>query len=232
MIQPFEQAVADYLSGKKDAEFTLERSDGKFFVIPIAKYFETVELTRIEREALSLCNGKVLDAGAGTGRHSLILSEKGLEVTSIDIVSANVSYMIKSGVKDARLVNLFDLSGIRFNSILLLNRGLGICSYLEKFVPMLHHLSYLLEPGGVVIGDSTVVSSEIATTPNNSGVYGGDVQLRVKYKDILGRPFNWLYIDEVTIQRYAQSAGWDCDIICHEQNDFLAVLKPQKILGV
>lgn len=62
----------------------------------------------LERTALQLATGKILDVGAGSGCHALALQEMDKEVCAIDISPLSVEVMKQRGVNDARLVNLFD----------------------------------------------------------------------------------------------------------------------------
>ena len=49
--------------------------------IPLATLFRSYEsMPKIERKALDLVKGRVLDVGAGAGCHSLVLQEKGLSL--------------------------------------------------------------------------------------------------------------------------------------------------------
>ena len=65
-----------------------------FFMYGIDKWKAKKSRWRI-REA----KGKVLDVGAGSGCHSLVLQEKGIDVTAIDISPLSVETTKERGVK-------------------------------------------------------------------------------------------------------------------------------------
>ena len=46
-----------------------------------------------------MATGKTLDVGAGSGCHSLVLQEKGIDVTAIDISPLSVETMKERGIK-------------------------------------------------------------------------------------------------------------------------------------
>ena len=54
--------------------------------IPMTVLFRKYKaMPEIEGKALDMATGKTLDVGAGAGCHSLVLQEKGIDVTAIDI---------------------------------------------------------------------------------------------------------------------------------------------------
>ena len=68
--------------------------------IPLQTLFRKYEdMPEIERKALDMAKGKTLDVGAGAGCHSLVLQEKGIDVTAIDISPLSVETMKERGVK-------------------------------------------------------------------------------------------------------------------------------------
>jgi 2-polyprenyl-3-methyl-5-hydroxy-6-metoxy-1,4-benzoquinol methylase len=85
-MDPFGQALLDFRNGEASAAITVRRDDGYVSPLPAAFFFrKPSEFSEIERTALSLCKGKVLDIGAGTGIHSLALQAQGLPVPEIGI---------------------------------------------------------------------------------------------------------------------------------------------------
>ena len=79
--------------------------------LPVSHLLRTPdEMPEIERKALDMSYGKILDVGAGAGCHSLALQEMGHEVTAIDISPLCCEAMERRGIKDVRHVDLFDKS--------------------------------------------------------------------------------------------------------------------------
>ena len=77
-------AIADYYSGQLDAAILVESDCAGIERMPVGVFFRNYEqLPDLERYALSLCKGTVLDIGAGAGSHSLILQQQGYEVWAI-----------------------------------------------------------------------------------------------------------------------------------------------------
>ena len=99
-MDPQGMAMLAFFDGDTDAELSVRRDDGLEESIPVSRFFrDASEFTPIENAALDLCRGLVLDVGAGSGLHSLVLQEKGLPVTSIDI-SPHAVEIIKGEVTE------------------------------------------------------------------------------------------------------------------------------------
>ena len=78
-----------------------------------------------ERLVLGRCRGRVLDVGAGGGRHSLRLQARGLEVWALDVSPEAARVMRERGVRRVRQGRFLDFAESGFDTALLLGHGLG-----------------------------------------------------------------------------------------------------------
>ena len=183
----------------------------------------------LERTALQLATGKILDVGAGSGCHALALQEMDKEVCAIDISPLSVEVMKQRGVNDARLVNLFDeqFTG-QFDTILMLMNGSGIIGRLENMPAFFKKMKQLLRPGGCILMDSSDLRYLFEDEDGNLDIapeddYFGEIDFRMQYKSIKGDSFDWLYIDFNTLNLYARQAGFKAEKIENgEHYDYLA----------
>ena len=142
------RAIADYRKTKKADRLRVFSPMFEEDEIPLQTLFRKYEdMPEIERMALDLAKGKTLDVGAGSGCHSLVLQEKGIDVTAIDISPLSVQTMKERGVKS----------------------------------------------------------------------------FQMQYKDTIGEPFDWLYIDADTLKENAAKNGYIAEIVAEgEHYDYLA----------
>ena len=74
MNDPLGIASRDFLNGIKNAEIIVESNIAEDDVLPVEYLFRPfVEMPELERKALTLSYGKILDVGAGVGSHALYL---------------------------------------------------------------------------------------------------------------------------------------------------------------
>ena len=70
--------------------------------IPVKELFRSMpSMPMLERTALQMATGQILDVGAGSGCHALALQDMGKEVCAIDISPLSVEVMKQRGVKDS-----------------------------------------------------------------------------------------------------------------------------------
>ena len=99
-------------------------------IVPI--YFRSPEaMPDLEVMAIDLCKGKTLDIGAGAGSHALLLQDKGVDVTAIDISEGAVEVMKERGVNKASVQDVFEMKHEKFDTLLLLMNGIGLVQTID-----------------------------------------------------------------------------------------------------
>lgn len=200
--------------------------------MPVPTLFRTEqEMNVLERSALNLCRGRVLDVGAGAGCHSLALQARGLEVTAIDISPCSVETMRRRGVERALCADFFaDAVGTDFDTLLLLMNGIGIAGRLERLPDFFERAKSLLAKGGQVLFDSSDLryiyeDEDGAFEPDADEPYYGEVDFRMEYGKVKGARFDWLYVDFDTLKAQAAAAGLRAELLLEgDHYDYLARL--------
>ncbi|MBP6064458.1 bifunctional 2-polyprenyl-6-hydroxyphenol methylase/3-demethylubiquinol 3-O-methyltransferase UbiG [Bacteroides sp.] len=229
---PMGAAIADYFNLHKAEKLRVFSSQFDEDEIPVKDLFRTSKLMPLlERTALKLATGRILDVGAGSGCHALALQEQGKEVCAIDISPLAVEVMQKRGVNNARLVNLFDEQFVdTFDTILMLMNGSGIIGRLEHMPVFFQKMKQLLSPGGCILMDSSDLrylfeDEDGSFLINLAADYYGEIDFQMQYKAIKGDSFDWLYIDFQTLSLYAAECGFKAELIKEGKHyDYLAKL--------
>lgn len=229
---PMGAAISDYFSQKRADKLRVFSSQFDEDEIPVKQLFrEAKHMPILEKAALQLATGRILDVGSGSGCHALALQEAGKEVWAIDISPLSVEVMKQRGVNNVQLVNLFDDRFTEtFDTILLLMNGSGIIGCLENMPAFFLKMKLLLRPGGCILMDSSDLrylfeDEDGSFVIDLAADYYGEVDYQMQYKDVKGDSFDWLYIDFQTLSLYAAEYGFKAELIKEGKHyDYLAKL--------
>lgn len=223
------EALFDYYNKKSAGKLWIHNKYGKKEEMPIAAYFRNApQMPQLELVALEHCSGHVLDIGAGAGSHALLLQQKGMEVTAMDISGKATEVMKLRGVKKIVQEDIFVFNEKRFDTLLLLMNGIGLTGNLQKLSQFLQHAKSLLLPGGQLIFDSSDVAYLYNGNLPEMVQYYGEINYCYEYKKQKSGWFSWLYIDKKTLIKIAAKEGWNTEILFEDEYDqFLAKLTQQ-----
>jgi SAM-dependent methyltransferase len=168
-----------------------------------------------DRELLPLVEtGPVLDLGAGAGRASLYLQERGLAVTAVDSSPGAVEVCRLRGVRDARLADLnAPPTDRRWAAVLLLCGNLGLGGDWDGCRALLARLARSCVAGARLIGDSV----EPGTTP--------DVRLRIRYRGAATPWWRQRNIGREEVPALVEDTGWVVERQLHDGADHAVVLR-------
>lgn len=226
----FGQAVLDYQQGNYTEDIKTETTISEEDVLPLPYLFRSFDqMPDLEKKALQLAKGKVLEVGCGAGSHGLYLqNERGLEVHCIDISPKAIETCKLRGLKNVYVADIMNFKG-EFDTILLLMNGAGMCGRLKKMGTFLSKIKSLLAPNGQILADSSDIIYMFDQNPDGTYDvplhfdYYGEVEYLVKYKGQKEKPFPWLYVDYNTLQNAAHSVGLECELIAEGTHfDYLA----------
>jgi len=206
--------LLDYLAGNHDAAVEVDSTTLEMSLMSGKVMFRGPgRMDELERRGLACCTGNVLDVGGGSGCHSLWLQQQGLQVDTLDISPGCIEVMRRRGVAHPFHRNFFSHQGRKYDTILMLMNGLGICGTMTGLQVLLQHAGELLASGGSVIADSTDLTPlyRRARRRRRSKAYGGETVFVMKYGEIISDPFPWLYIDFTTMRNVAGSYGLCCE---------------------
>lgn len=224
-MKPQGQAILDYFKGDSSATVIMHSDDGEKMDVPASVFFrEPQDWPPLERMAVDLCRGRILDVGAGAGCHSLHLQQRGLAACAIDISPEAVEVMKKRGVREVHRADVFRFQAQPFDTILMMMNGIGVVETLQGLDLFLKSMPRLLCEGGQILLDShdarhEVDPDELAQWESYQiQPYFGEMTLRLEYKGQIGPSFGWLYVDSDTMTRHAEETGWFCEIVHREED--------------
>lgn len=227
----FGKAILDFQTNNSPEDLVTETNISEADEMSVAYLFRSFdEMPKLEKKAIQLAKGKVLDVGCGAGSHALYLQEKGFDVTAIDISANAIKACELRGLKDARVQNLLDLEKHTFDTILLLMNGTGIFGTLAETSKYLQKLKSLLNPNGQILLDSSDIIYMFDENEDGSiwipaDGYYGELTFTISYKNETEESFPWLYMDYNTLQNAAHANGLQCELVLEGKHfDYLARL--------
>ena len=212
-------ALLDYQLGNYTQNIITYSSIAGIDEMDIPFLFRSIdEMPIIEQKAIQLCSGYILDVGCGSGSHALHLQNKNFQVKAIDISKGAIKTCTLRGIKNAKVQDIWHIKNEKFDTILALMNGIGICGKLENLTPFLLHLKSLLNPNGQILLDSSDViymyeDINKETILSEKENYYGEVIFELIYKNKFSKLFNWLFVDFKTLQSHAKKAGLKCELI-------------------
>jgi SAM-dependent methyltransferase len=227
---PFGVAIAHYYQGNKKANITVNSTITQNEKIKVSALFRTYRgMPEIERVALDACKGKILDIGAGSGAHSIVLQKRKLEVTALDLSPLACDIMLQRGIHQVIHHDIFTYQEKGFDTMLMLMNGIGIAGTIAGLDKLLLHLKSLLNFGGKIYLESTdimymFVEEDGSMLIDLNGAYYGELEYAIHYENH-SSTFPWLYLDYATLETHALSAGFACtQVLADDDASYLACL--------
>ena len=229
----FGKAILDFQTNNNPQDLITETSISEADEMSVAYLFRVYkEMPKLEQQALALAKGKILDVGCGAGSHSLYLqNEKNCDVTAIDISSNAIEACLLRGIHKTKVQDVMTLHDEKFDTILLLMNGAGMCGRLKNVAPFLLKLKSLLNENGQILLDSSDIIYMFDEDEDggkwipSENEYYGEVVFNIEYKGEKELPFDWMYIDYNTLQNAAVANGLQCEMVLEgEHFDYLARL--------
>lgn len=226
------EALSQYhKKGELKTPLLLHSSYGDIEEMPLDIFFRSEEdFPELEFIALSLCDGKTLDVGAGVGSHALYLQEKGFDITALEISASASNIMQERGVRQIAQENFWNYTGEHYDTLLFLMNGIGLAEDIDGFRRLLNHAKTLLTPTGQLLFDSSDISYlyDEYRIPRPE-YYFGEIGYQYEWEGIKGAPFKWLYIDQQTLIKIAHEERWVVQVLFEDDNDqYLVRMEPMK----
>ncbi|PYB68835.1 SAM-dependent methyltransferase [Thermoplasma sp. Kam2015] len=203
----FGHALMDYSKGRCSYEMVETRS-GKIDVTSISYYFRSFDQwPGMEKDAIKHATGKIIDVGAGAGRHSLYLQNLGFDVIAMDISPLAVKVMKNRGVRNVVLGGIEDIHG-PWDTLILLGNNFGLLRTVLEAKGFLRKFYQQSSDDARIIAETT---DPYASGFTSAEGYSGELEIRVIYDRYRTDWFRYLLVDKAKLMDIIEDTGWHVD---------------------
>jgi SAM-dependent methyltransferase len=192
----------------------IERDDGFLDSAKFLYFAPVTQWPAVERRALRWVRGRVLDAGLGAGRVALELQRRGRSVVGIDISPGAVEVARERGVRDVRLLAFEEVDDSigQFDTIVMLGNNFGLFGSPSKARRLLRRLRPLADRivAASIDPQATEDPAHLAYQERNRrrGRMAGQLRLRVRYRDLIGPWFDYLFVSPDEMASILEGTQW------------------------
>jgi SAM-dependent methyltransferase len=217
-----QQLLAQYNNRVPTAEI-IERDDNYIdFGSDAGLYFtEYEQWSPLEKQAVRLARGKILDIGCGAGRHSLYLQEKGFDVTGIDNSPGAIKVCKLRGLKKALVRPIFEIDKFKphsFDTILMLGNNFGLFGDQENAKLILEKMNRITTPNAQIIAGTRNPYKtddrnhlEYHKLNKKRGRMPGQIRMRVRYGKAVGEWFDYLFVSPEEMKDILDDTNWQIE---------------------
>lgn len=231
-----ENLLAQYHSGIMSSEL-IERDDGYLDTgsDPGDYFSEYKNWSKGEQKAIARARGRVLDVGCGAGRHSLYLQQEGFDVTGIDNSPGAVKVCKLRGIKKALVLPIEAVDKFAagsFDTVLMMGNNFGLFGSRKRAKLLLKKFAKITAPGGKIIAGS--LNPYQTTNPDHLryhkrnkklGRMGGQIRFRIRYKSVIGKWFDYLFVSREEMQDILSETDWRAEKFIRSFGDnYLAII--------
>lgn len=215
----FGEALLEYLLGDTGVQAVIERDDGLLDSADTPGYFAPPERwDDLDRWCCESLSGRLLDIGAGAGRHSLFLQERECAVTALDISPLAIEVCRRRGVRDVFVGSVEELALTNpepFDGFLLLGNNLGLLrdpDYARRFLAL---LASIAAPQASLVGTNldpyrsdNPVHLAYHDANRAAGRMAGQVRLRVRHRERVTPWMEYLFMSTDELRSLMEDTGW------------------------
>lgn len=187
----YDKFISDYTTGKSiETNLNIEFENGNVGTLNIGALNNRSQYGDILKHILY---GKVLDVGAGIGRHSRLVPN----TYSLDNSKACCDYLRSRGfnVIEADILDHND----KYDSLILTMNNMGMCGDYETTLKLIKHLKSLLKPKGQIIFD---FDSTLKGRHTYKYKYSGETKSKT-----------WTFLSRKDIDQIAKDIGMHFEIV-------------------
>ena len=213
----------------------VERDDGHSSADSASPFFSRAgDWFAVEESVPDRVHGRVLDVGAGAGRFSLDLQDRGHDVLALDVSAGCLEVCRRQGVESTFYGTVFDLAATEpepFDTFLLLGHNIGLLASPEIAPRFLTTLATMANPGAVILG---TCREPLATSdPYNLAYHQmnrqrgrppGQLTIRVRWCHLATSWFDYWFLSPDELATVAAKAGWMLADHEHRGSTYLAEL--------
>lgn len=237
MTDLFGEILLNYLNGQS-FHHIIRREDGFIYNRETETCFtkfsdwpdyEKILITRYAK-------GKVLDIGAGSGRHSLFLQENGAEVHAIDRSPSAIRLMKIRGVINTYLMDYRKLSFPRdyFDCVLLMFLENGLGGTMKGMKRFLDSVYKITKPSGKIIATlrnpqvKSATEDLTATFNLKPAPKESSIRMRIEQESRFGYWFYSLMVAPEQVETLVGNNGWQVLDVVKGNDGFYGVVLEKK----